>query len=181
MDLNVVEPISEALKTFHTKEEFNRFYQQNKEKLDAITTHKLNKMYHIEGYHITKLKAHEGLSLKKWEGPRYIKNDDMNKLEKALTLSEQALNVSENVQDLESKLQEQADMMDNMEAGIAACCKQVSAVMKECEEIQSLKKQVEQLSIQMKNMQSVKDELDKLKTKMKNLFNYLDDNGLQYK
>jgi DNA repair ATPase RecN len=83
MDLNVIEPVREAIKHFETKEEFNQFYKLHKEKLDQITTHKLNKMYSIDGYHITRIKSHEGLSLKKWEGSSYMSNLYKTKIDDA--------------------------------------------------------------------------------------------------
>ena len=56
MSLNVIEPIKSAIKEFHSVEEFNVYYQLHKEEIDNTTTHKLNKMYHIDGYRITKIK-----------------------------------------------------------------------------------------------------------------------------
>ena len=64
MDLKILEPIKNFLKEFNSPEEFNVFYTKNKEELDNLTTHKLNKMYHIIGYRITKIKGE--LMLKKW-------------------------------------------------------------------------------------------------------------------
>ena len=64
MELKILEPIKNYLKEFNTPEEFNVFYSKNKEELDKNTTHKLNKMYHIIGYRITKIKGE--LMLKKW-------------------------------------------------------------------------------------------------------------------
>jgi Mg2+ and Co2+ transporter CorA len=73
MDLKVIEPIEKPLKFFSTVDEFNLFYNKNKEIIDKETTHKLNRIYHIEGYRITKLKGI--LSLKKWEeGKKYYKS-----------------------------------------------------------------------------------------------------------
>lgn len=57
MDVKVIGPIKEYLKTFNTPDEFNLWYAKNKDEIDQITTHKLNKMYHIDGYRITKIKG----------------------------------------------------------------------------------------------------------------------------
>ena len=65
MDLKVIEPIKNYLKEFKTVDEFNLYYSKNKDEIDSMTTHKLNKMYHIDGYRITKIKGK--LCLKKWE------------------------------------------------------------------------------------------------------------------
>ena len=64
MDLKVIEPIKNYIKEFKTVDEFNLWYSKNKEEVDALTTHKLNKMYKIDGYRITKIKG--VLMLKKW-------------------------------------------------------------------------------------------------------------------
>lgn len=57
MEVKVIGPIKEYLKTFNTPDEFNLWYAKNKDEIDKITTHKLNKMYYIEGYRITKIKG----------------------------------------------------------------------------------------------------------------------------
>lgn len=57
MEVKVIGPIKEYLKTFNTPDEFNLWYAKNKDEIDKITTHKLNKMYYIDGYRITKIKG----------------------------------------------------------------------------------------------------------------------------
>ena len=57
MDLKVIEPIKSYLKEFSSPVEFNLWYAKNKDEVDKQTTHKLNKMYHIIGYRITKIKG----------------------------------------------------------------------------------------------------------------------------
>jgi uncharacterized protein (UPF0305 family) len=69
MELKVIKPINEPENEFKTVDEFNLFYAKNKEAIDATTTHKLNKMYHIEGHRITKIK--NVLMLKVWNGKKY--------------------------------------------------------------------------------------------------------------
>lgn len=56
MELKVIEPIRNYLKEFNSADEFNIWYSKNKESIDGLTTHKLNKMYHIDGYKITRIK-----------------------------------------------------------------------------------------------------------------------------
>lgn len=56
MSLNIIAPITTAMKEFHSPEEFNIYYQLHKEEIDGTTTHKLNKLYKIDGYRITKIK-----------------------------------------------------------------------------------------------------------------------------
>ena len=75
MDLKIIEPIKNYLKEFKNVDEFNLYYSKNKEEIDSMTTHKLNKMYHIDGYRITKIKGK--LCLKKYEG----QNKDSEKVD----------------------------------------------------------------------------------------------------
>ena len=74
MDLKILEPIKNYLKEFNTPEEFNNFYSLNKDELNKLTTHKLNKMYHIKGYRITKIKNE--LMLKKWDDSKVKSNEE---------------------------------------------------------------------------------------------------------
>ena len=52
----LIEPIKEK-REFSSPEEFDKFYQAHKDELNSKTTHKLNKMFNIPGYRITKLKG----------------------------------------------------------------------------------------------------------------------------
>ena len=52
----LIEPIKEK-REFATPAEFDAFYQEHREELNEKTTHKLNKMFNIPGYRITKLKG----------------------------------------------------------------------------------------------------------------------------
>ena len=79
MDLKVIEPIKNYLKEFKTVDEFNLYYSKNKDEIDSMTTHKLNKMYHIDGYRITKIKGK--LCLKKWEKKDKESNNENDHLE----------------------------------------------------------------------------------------------------
>ncbi len=74
MDLKILEPIKNYLKEFNTPEEFNNFYSLNKDELNKLTTHKLNKMYHVKGYRITKIKG--VLMLKKWDDSKVKPNEE---------------------------------------------------------------------------------------------------------
>ena len=57
MEVKVIEPIKNYIKEFNTPVEFNLWYAKHKDEVDALTTHKRNIMYHIEGYRITKIKG----------------------------------------------------------------------------------------------------------------------------
>ena len=75
-EIKIIEPIKTYLKEFETPDEFNLFYTKNKDEIDKLTTHKLNKLYHIKGYRITRIK--EILMLKKYnEKPKDEKNTDV--------------------------------------------------------------------------------------------------------
>ena len=73
MEIKVIEPIKNYLKEFNTPVEFNLWYAKNKDEVDKLTTHKLNKMYHIIGYRITKIKGE--LMLKE---DKKVKNEEEN-------------------------------------------------------------------------------------------------------
>lgn len=53
--LNIIKPIKD-FQTFETIDEFNKFYESNKKQFEELTTCKLNKMYRINGFRITKIK-----------------------------------------------------------------------------------------------------------------------------
>ena len=63
MDVKVVEPIRTPMKEFNSVDEFNLFYHNHKDEMMSTTTHRLNKMYKINGYRITKIRGE--LCLKK--------------------------------------------------------------------------------------------------------------------
>ena len=63
MDVKVVEPIQSPMKEFNSVDEFNLFYHNHKDEMMETTTHRLNKMYKINGYRITKIRGE--LCLKK--------------------------------------------------------------------------------------------------------------------
>ena len=91
MDLKVIEPIKNYLKEFKTVDEFNLYYSKNKDEIDSMTTHKLNKMYHIDGYRITKIKGK--LCLKKWEKKH---KESKHEEEEQLEFYEQEINYLKN-------------------------------------------------------------------------------------
>lgn len=65
MDVPVIEAIHSPKHVFETVDEFNMYYHKHKSELDPLTTNKLNKMFQIKGYKITKLNG--VLSLKKFD------------------------------------------------------------------------------------------------------------------
>ena len=89
MEIPIVAAIHAPIHTFDTPDDFTLYYNKHKSEIDSITTNKLNKMYQIKGYKITKL--NNVLSLKKFD-PKTDKhyysqvdqnrflNDELNKL-----------------------------------------------------------------------------------------------------
>ena len=82
-DIKVIEPISKHTKEFDTVDEFNLYYNKNKEEMDKLTTHKLNKLYLIKGYRITRIK--NVLSLKKMkQNSQYDIDNELDELKKEI-------------------------------------------------------------------------------------------------
>lgn len=54
--LKIIEPIKVDIKTFQNEQEFEDYYNLNKKALDESTTTKLNRMFKIPGYRITRVK-----------------------------------------------------------------------------------------------------------------------------
>lgn len=75
-DIQVIEPIRSPKQTFQTTDAFNLYYARNKTEMDALTTYRLNKLYRVDGYIITRIKGQ--LSLKRMDPKhrRYFSNRD---------------------------------------------------------------------------------------------------------
>jgi DNA polymerase II small subunit/DNA polymerase delta subunit B len=97
MELEVIEPIRTPLKTFKSREEFEVFAQKHREEMDKQTTHKLNKLYAIEGYKVTKIRGklclkprRETLDAEQWvtvegfDGFKRNLNERLDELDEAL-------------------------------------------------------------------------------------------------
>ena len=114
--LKVLEPIQLDVKTFKDKQEFELFFNSHKNEFENSTTTRLNRMYKIPGYRISRVK--DELCLKK----DYTKNNlgnssnidsqQIEELEEKImkSLEEERGNteeliekVNENVQKMESK------------------------------------------------------------------------------
>lgn len=54
--IKVIKPITDST-TFETVDEFNEYYASNKKIFEENTTCKLNKMFKIDGFKITKIKG----------------------------------------------------------------------------------------------------------------------------
>jgi len=84
IDIPILEAFQPDIITFDTKEEFIQYLTENKEELDAMTTHRLNKAFEIEGYVITKVKGVIGLKKKTKINP--VTNDVFDAINKKLDL-----------------------------------------------------------------------------------------------
>jgi len=58
-DLKIIEPIKNGLHHFKTTDEFSIYYTKHKNEMNEMTTQKLNKLFKIEGYRITKINTHD--------------------------------------------------------------------------------------------------------------------------
>jgi peptidoglycan hydrolase CwlO-like protein len=114
MNLQVIEPIEKPLKSFSTVDEFNLYYVKNKEEMDKSTTHRLNRQFHIDGYHITKIKG--VLSLKKWDESRkyYKSKKDVEQINTNDKLSDLELKIESSVGEIESMNDKINELQDNI-------------------------------------------------------------------
>jgi hypothetical protein len=170
MAVNIIETVKEPAKIFHTVDEFNTFYAKNKEKMDKQTTHILNKLYQIDGYHITKVRAHEGLSLKKWDGPRYLIYDDIPKLQMALSTSEQIDQIHETLNEHERMLRGLANKKSSgpSEDDIDEINDQIAMIMVQIEHVKVIPKL-------MKDVDLLTKELAQFRVKMNETIKYVNE------
>ena len=114
--LKVLEPIQLDVKTFKDKSEFELFFNSHKDEFENSTTTKLNRMYKIPGYRISRVK--EQLCLKKDYTKNKLGNSSNMNVELVEELEEKIMKnledergnteeliekVNENVQKMESK------------------------------------------------------------------------------
>ena len=77
--INVVKPITE-IKIFSSVEEFNDYYANNKKLFEELTTCKLNKMFKVDGFKISKIKGVVSLkSIPQSRITSLMKIDDLTK------------------------------------------------------------------------------------------------------
>lgn len=86
-ELKIIEPITKYSKEFNTPDEFNLWYSKHKNEVDSQTTHRLNKLYHVKGYRITKIKGI--LMLKKWTEEQ---KESSNNIEEEIQEMKNAIN-----------------------------------------------------------------------------------------
>ncbi|KAK8882945.1 hypothetical protein M9Y10_045591 [Tritrichomonas musculus] len=119
MDVKIIEPITHYIKEFNTPDDFNSWYKAHKEELDSLTTHKLNKMYFINGYRITRIK--NVLSLKKArqtqqkQSPTNELNDNTEYEQRFIAIENDISDMSEDIKNIKIALQSIQEYFTNME------------------------------------------------------------------
>ena len=107
MEVKILEPIRSYIKEFNSPVEFNIWYSKNKDDIDKLTTHKLNKMYHIIGYRITKIKGELMLKEDKKIDKECTIESSEDLYEKILTMETEINNIKETVNKLIEFIKEQ--------------------------------------------------------------------------
>lgn len=90
MELKIIEPIQHYSKEFNSVDEFNLWYSKNKALVDDMTTHKLNKLYHIDGYRITRIK--NVLMLKKYDKNKLNVEDEIENMKNDISEIKETIN-----------------------------------------------------------------------------------------
>ena len=90
MELKIIEPIQHYSKCFNSPDGFNLLYSKNKALVDEMTTHKLNKLYHIDGYRITRIK--NVLMLKKYDKNKMCVVDEIENIKNDISEMKETIN-----------------------------------------------------------------------------------------
>jgi virulence-associated protein VapD len=126
IEIQTIEP-PKLIKTFENKEAFEHYYSKNKEAMDKMTAHKLNKTYQVEGYHIGRKKGIEGIVLKKWQGSRYVKDSQLEKFNQTLSLLDRFEEFKQEVEDMIEQMNVQIhnDVIKQIESKIITKCSEL--------------------------------------------------------
>lgn len=109
--VKIIEPIRSYYKTFKTIDEFNNWYLKNKSEVDEYTTHKLNKMYNVEGYRITRIKG--SLCLKKVIPKHNNETSETCDEPSSMQMHEQIISMKNEIQSLKKSIKEIIDYLNN--------------------------------------------------------------------
>ena len=109
--VKIIEPIRSYYKTFKTIDEFNNWYLKNKSEVDEYTTHKLNKMYNVEGYRITRIKG--SLCLKKVIPKHNNETSETCDERSSIQMHEQIISMKNEIQSLKKSIKEIIDYLNN--------------------------------------------------------------------
>lgn len=100
-ELKIIGTVQYDSKHFKTTDEFNKYYLKNKEEMEEMTTQKLNKLYTIDGYRITKIGTRDK------DGKRIKGSICLKKIpesEENLTIEEINGKFENKIHDLETKI-----------------------------------------------------------------------------
>ena len=100
-EIKVLEPVKNVIKEFDTPDEFNMYYMKNKDEIDKLTTHKLNKMFKIDGYRITRI-----------QGTLMLRTDYAAK--KRIDKHDEMMELKARIDDLQSEYDEIKDRMNQL-------------------------------------------------------------------
>lgn len=117
MTVNIIEPITHYIKEFDTPNDFDSWYKSHKEEMDKLTTHKLNKMYHINGYRVTRIKG--VLSLKKARPKMETNNESNNESEneqRFIALENEIADMLEDIKNIKLALQSIQQYFSNIDS-----------------------------------------------------------------
>ena len=84
-EIKVIEKFSPDLIIFENKEEFAEYLNEHRDELNKYSTCKLNKMFSIPDYRITKIKGEISLKKNKNEVVNELDNDQINELRNGLS------------------------------------------------------------------------------------------------
>lgn len=110
-EIKVLEPVKNVIKEFDTPDEFNIYYMKNKDEIDKLTTHKLNKMFKIDGYRITRI---QGTLMLRTD---YAAKKRLNKLEirkESGSNEPEMKELSDRIDELQSEYDEIKDRMNQL-------------------------------------------------------------------
>lgn len=98
-ELKIIGSVKLESKHFKSVDEFNMYYMKNKDELEEMTTQKLNKLFIIDGYKITKTGTRDETG-KRVKGSICLKKIN----EENLTVEEINLKFENKIHELETKI-----------------------------------------------------------------------------
>ena len=90
-DMKVIEPFQPEIIDCENKEDFSIIINSDPEKYKDMTTQKLNKLFNIPGYKITKIKGE--ICLRKIKQENHINNDELEKIQQQINEIKEAFNL----------------------------------------------------------------------------------------
>lgn len=128
MEIKIINEIRDEIKVFKSVEEFNIYYQKNKESMEKLTTHHLNKIFKIElpdgtVYRITKKNCGTGkgktlsgdIFLKKVIQPKNKEGNDEEKPLWEIAVEGIKIDVGEQIHLLDVKLEQYIQNINDLQ------------------------------------------------------------------